>query len=45
MMPRARASSRGSKHRELVMVEDDVEDSLARLKDYNFQPPGEVKWM
>jgi len=31
------------KHRELVMVEDDAEKLLERLK--NFQPPEEVKWI
>jgi uncharacterized protein (TIGR00730 family) len=31
------------KHRELVIVESDVEKILSRLK--NFQPPNEVKWM
>jgi uncharacterized protein (TIGR00730 family) len=30
------------KHRELVMVEDDAEKLLKRLK--RFQPPAEVKW-
>ena len=31
------------KHRELVMVEEDAEKLLVRLK--NFQPPAEVKWV
>src|ERR1700744_813167 len=31
------------KHRELVIVENDVDKILARLK--NFQPPNEVKWI
>ena len=31
------------KHRELVIVESDVEKILLRLK--NFQPPNEVKWV
>jgi uncharacterized protein (TIGR00730 family) len=32
-----------SKHRELVMVEEDAEKLLKRLK--KFQPPAEVKWV
>jgi predicted Rossmann-fold nucleotide-binding protein len=31
------------KHRELVMVEDDAEKLLRRLKI--FRPPDEVKWV
>lgn len=31
------------KHRELVMVEEDAEELLKRLK--RFRPPGEVKWV
>jgi uncharacterized protein (TIGR00730 family) len=31
------------KHRELIIVESDVEKILSRLK--NFQPPNEVKWV
>jgi predicted Rossmann-fold nucleotide-binding protein len=31
------------KHRELVMVEEDVEKLLHRLE--TFQPPKEVKWI
>lgn len=31
------------KHRELVIVEEDAEKILRRLR--NFQPPGEVKWI
>ena len=31
------------RHRELVMVEDNAEQLLERLK--NFQPPAEVKWV